>query len=147
MMLFSDVTIDRDELIPKSCVQNATTRSNAAAQLCKQIADTEASGKYGNQSLLYSELNSRLAKNVGSSDIHDRLESTAILSALVDVDTLDEAQRTRIPMQLKMLLGQSNQTVSTEAVGVYKKLVNKKWTTFMSLVETDLSRSLEWLTN
>ncbi|KAJ2439381.1 hypothetical protein GGI03_008813, partial [Coemansia sp. RSA 2337] len=104
-------------------------------------------GKHGNQNLLYLELNSRLAKNVGSSDVHDRLESTAILSALVDVDTLDEAQRTRIPIQLKKLLGQSNQTVSVEAVSVYRKLVDKKWTTFMSSVETDLSRSLEWLTN
>ncbi|KAJ2431895.1 phosphatidylinositol kinase- protein kinase tor1, partial [Coemansia sp. RSA 2531] len=111
------------------------------------IADAEGSGKHSNQNLLYLELNSRLAKNVGSSDVHDRLESTAILSALVDVDTLDETQRTRIPIQLKKLLGQSNQTVSAEAVSVYRKLVDKKWTTFMSSVETDLIRSLEWLTN
>ncbi|KAJ2861612.1 hypothetical protein GGH94_004778, partial [Coemansia aciculifera] len=102
--------------------KDATTRNNAAQQLCKLIVDTGASS---NQNLLYLDLNSRLAKNVGSSDIHDLLESTAILSALVDVDTLNEAQRTRIPVQLKLLLKQSNQTVSTEAVGVYKKLVNK----------------------
>ncbi|KAJ2880999.1 phosphatidylinositol kinase- protein kinase tor1, partial [Coemansia aciculifera] len=94
------------------------------------ISNTGASGKYGNQNLPYLDLNLRLAKNVGSSDIRDLLESTAILSVLVDI-----------------LLKQSNQTVGAEAVGVYKKLVNKKWTTFMSLVETNLSRSLEWLTN
>ncbi|KAJ1924747.1 phosphatidylinositol kinase- protein kinase tor1, partial [Coemansia sp. S17] len=137
----------RPDLLSRLRSKDATTRSNAAAQLCKQIADAEGSGKHSNQNLLYLELNSRLAKNVGSSDVHDRLESTAILSALVDVDTLDETQRTRIPIQLKKLLGQSNQTVSAEAVSVYRKLVDKKWTTFMSSVETDLIRSLEWLTN
>ncbi|KAJ2062155.1 phosphatidylinositol kinase- protein kinase tor1 [Coemansia sp. S146] len=137
----------RPDVLSRLRSKDATTRSNAAQQLCKQIVDTDAGGNHGNQNLLYSELNSRLAKNVGSSDIHDLLESTAILSALVDVDTLNEAQRTRIPVQLKILLKQSNQTASAEAVEVYKKLVNKKWTTFMSLVETDLSHSLEWLAN
>ncbi|KAJ2754984.1 phosphatidylinositol kinase- protein kinase tor1 [Coemansia pectinata] len=60
------------------------------------IVNTGASGKYGNQNLPYLDLNLRLAKNVGSSDIHDLLESTAILSVLVDVDMPNEAQRTRI---------------------------------------------------
>ncbi|KAJ2820187.1 phosphatidylinositol kinase- protein kinase tor1, partial [Coemansia sp. 'formosensis'] len=111
------------------------------------ILDAEAGGKHGNPNLVYLDINARLVKNVGSSDIHDRLESIAILSALIDVDMLDEAQRTRISSQVKSLLPHTNPTVSTEAVGAYKKLLIKKWTIVMSSVELDLNRSLEWLSS
>ncbi|KAJ2746135.1 phosphatidylinositol kinase- protein kinase tor1 [Coemansia sp. BCRC 34301] len=122
-------------------------RSNAAVQLCKQIKETEASGKHGSQNQAYAEINTRVIKHLGSPDIQDRLECTALLSALADIETLDDAQKARILSQSRSLMTQSSLAVSTEAVGVYEKLVGKKWGIIMASVETDINRSLEWLTN
>ncbi|KAJ2473934.1 phosphatidylinositol kinase- protein kinase tor1 [Coemansia sp. RSA 2322] len=135
----------RADLLSRLRSKDAAIRANASVKLYKQIADAEADGKHGIQNPLYVELNARLVKHLGSSDIQDRLECTAILSALVDIDVLDDTQLTRILFQLKSLLAQPNLVVSTEAVAIYKRLVNTKRPMVMASVESEINRSLEWL--
>ncbi|ORX73348.1 ARM repeat-containing protein [Linderina pennispora] len=82
-----------------------------------------------------------------SSDSSDRLACTAILSALVDMETLEEAQKTRMAMQLKSLLNGTDLAVSQEAVKIYSRLINKRWAMVSSSMEAEVKRSLEWLGN
>ncbi|KAJ2361629.1 phosphatidylinositol kinase- protein kinase tor1, partial [Coemansia sp. RSA 2610] len=112
----------------------------------KQIVDTEATERHGDQNPLYIELNTRLVKLLNpSSDILDRLSATAVLSALVDIDSLEDKQRFRITQQTKSLLAGSDMTISNEAVGIYQKLIQKRWTPVLSSVDTEVNRCLEWL--
>ncbi|KAJ2172514.1 hypothetical protein GGH16_002300, partial [Coemansia sp. RSA 560] len=56
-------------------------------------SDSEAIERHGEQNPLYVELNTRLVKLLNpASDILDRLAGTAILLALVDVDSLEDKQ-------------------------------------------------------
>ncbi|KAJ1846721.1 phosphatidylinositol kinase- protein kinase tor1, partial [Coemansia sp. RSA 2708] len=115
-------------------------------KLCAQIVDTEATERHGDQNPLYIELNTRLVKLLNpSSDILDRLSATAVLSALVDIDSLEDKQRFRITQQTKSLLAGSDMTISNEAVGIYQKLIQKRWTPVLSSVDTEVNRCLEWL--
>ncbi|KAJ1950923.1 phosphatidylinositol kinase- protein kinase tor1, partial [Linderina macrospora] len=80
-----------------------------------------------------------------SSELADRLACTAILSALVDMETLEEAQKTRVAMQLKSLLSGTDLVVSQAAVKIYSRLINKRWAMVSSSMEAEVKRSLEWL--
>ncbi|KAI9505407.1 armadillo-type protein [Coemansia spiralis] len=84
-------------------------------------------------------------KLIRSSDTNDRLACTAILSALVDIDVLEDTQKTRIASQLKNLYSGNSSTVNAEAVDIYGKLVQKKWAVVMSSIEVEVNRCLEWL--
>ncbi|KAJ2657369.1 phosphatidylinositol kinase- protein kinase tor1 [Coemansia sp. RSA 1200] len=105
----------------------------------------EASGKHGSQNPVYVELNATIMKLVRSADVPDRLACTAIMRALIDIEMLEETQKTRITAQVKTLISGSNMAVCTEAVDIFGRLLQKKWAVVMSSVEPEVSRCLEWL--
>ncbi|KAJ1988065.1 phosphatidylinositol kinase- protein kinase tor1 [Coemansia spiralis] len=140
----------------ESYIGNFGERTNATETLRKLvcdieyypdtwIVDAESSGKHGGQNPVYIELNAKLMKLIRSSDTNDRLACTAILSALVDIDVLEDTQKTRIASQLKNLYSGNSSTVNAEAVDIYGKLVQKKWAVVMSSIEVEVNRCLEWL--
>ncbi|KAI9501402.1 phosphatidylinositol kinase- protein kinase tor1 [Coemansia sp. RSA 1358] len=113
--------------------------------LRKQIVAAEASGKHGSQNPVYVELNAMIMRLARANDVQDRLACTAILTALVDIDMLEDTQKTRITAQLKTLLNGNNPVVCLEAAFIYGKLIQKKWAVVMASVEPEVSRCLEWL--
>ncbi|KAI9470354.1 armadillo-type protein [Coemansia mojavensis] len=136
----------RSDILARLRTRDADERAKAAQQLCNQVKDSEAIERHGEQNPLYVELNTRLVKLLNpASDMLDRLAATSILSALADIDTLEDKQKFRITQQTKNLLSGSDILISMEAVAIYKKLIEKHWAPIMSSVETEVNRSLEWL--
>ncbi|KAJ2151306.1 phosphatidylinositol kinase- protein kinase tor1, partial [Coemansia sp. RSA 1935] len=136
----------RPDILGRLRTRDAEERARAAQQLCSQVTDSEAIERHGEQNPLYVELNTRLVKLLNpASDILDRLAGTAILLALVDVDSLEDKQKFRITQQTKTQLAGSEMAISNEAVAIYKKLIEKRWASVMSSVETEVNRCLEWL--
>ncbi|KAJ2352606.1 phosphatidylinositol kinase- protein kinase tor1 [Coemansia sp. RSA 2673] len=82
-----------------------------------------------------------------SNNVQEWLESTAILSSLVDIDMLEDTQQIRIVMQLKLLMGRPNLTVGQEAASIFVRLVGKKWPIVLSSMDTNINLSLDWLGN
>ncbi|KAJ2807852.1 phosphatidylinositol kinase- protein kinase tor1 [Coemansia guatemalensis] len=110
------------------------------------VEEAETSDSHGEENSLYDELNTRVVKMISqASDVQDRLGATAILSALVEVDTLEGKRKFRIIQQTKTLLAGTDMAVSSAAVAVYKKQLQKRWPAVMAAVETELNRALEWL--
>ncbi|KAJ1732407.1 phosphatidylinositol kinase- protein kinase tor1, partial [Coemansia biformis] len=107
--------------------------------------ELEASGLHGEQNPLYTELKQRLIKMTATSDPQERLAATALLSALANVDTLEESQMMRITTQTKTLMQGSDTTVCAEAMAIYRRLIQNRWVTVLSTVEMDVSRRLELL--
>ncbi|KAJ1885508.1 phosphatidylinositol kinase- protein kinase tor1, partial [Coemansia sp. IMI 209127] len=124
---------------------DAAERASGTMYLRDKIAHAEASGKHGSQNPVYVELNITIVKLVRAADVQDRLACTAILRALIDIDMLEDTQKTRITSQVKTLISGNNVTVCSEAVDIFGKLVQKKWAVIMSSVESEVSRCLEWL--
>ncbi|KAJ2496721.1 hypothetical protein GGH96_005643, partial [Coemansia sp. RSA 1972] len=131
----------RPEILGRLRTRDAEERARAAQQLCSQVTDSEAIERHGEQNPLYVELNTRLVKLLNpASDILDRLAGTAILLALVDVDSLEDKQKFRITQQTKTQLAGSEMVISNEAVAIYKRLIEKRWASVMSSVETEVNR-------
>ncbi|KAI8322743.1 hypothetical protein GQ54DRAFT_141261 [Martensiomyces pterosporus] len=135
----------RQDLLNRLRSTDAAERAAATAALRKQLADAEASGKHGGQNTIYMELNAMMVKLLRTTDLQDRLACTAILSVLVDVETLEDAQKTRMAVQLKTLLSGTDMAVCSEAVTIYSKLIKKRWAMASSSMEGEVKRSLEWL--
>ncbi|KAJ2569262.1 phosphatidylinositol kinase- protein kinase tor1 [Coemansia sp. RSA 1813] len=110
------------------------------------IVDADASGKTGSQNPVYTDTSTKIRKHINSANSVDRLACTSMISALVDIDGLEDMQKTRIVNQLKSLYsGGSDSTVCAEAVVLYGQLVKKKWPVIMSSIKPELDRCLEWL--
>ncbi|KAI7830142.1 armadillo-type protein [Kickxella alabastrina] len=80
-------------------------------------------------------------------NVQDRLAGTAILSALVDIDTLETKQKFRIVKQIGALLKSSDMEVCAEAAALYGKVIAKHWPEATNSAEKDVGMCLEWLSN
>ncbi|KAJ2506297.1 phosphatidylinositol kinase- protein kinase tor1, partial [Coemansia sp. RSA 2049] len=110
------------------------------------IVDADASGKTGSQNPVYIDINNTLRKYINSGNPADRLACTCIISAFVDIDGLEDMQKTRIVNQLKSLYSSgSDSTVCAEAVALYGQLVRKKWPVVVSSIKPELDLCMEWL--
>ncbi|KAJ2511553.1 phosphatidylinositol kinase- protein kinase tor1, partial [Coemansia sp. RSA 1939] len=110
------------------------------------IVDADASGKTGSQNPVYIDINNTLRKYINSGNPADRLACTCIISAFVDIDGLEDMQKTRIVNQLKSLYSSgSDSTVCAEAVTLYGQLVRKKWPVVVSSIKPELDLCMEWL--
>ncbi|PIA14095.1 hypothetical protein COEREDRAFT_99151 [Coemansia reversa NRRL 1564] len=141
-----DQQLIRPEQLSRLRSRNAEERASAAQHLSKQVVEAETSDSHGEENPLYEELNTRVVKMTNqSSDVQDRLGATAILSALVEVDALESKRKFRIMQQTKTLLAGTDMAVSSAAVAVYRKQLQKRWPAVMAAVETEMNRVLEWL--
>ncbi|KAJ2872287.1 phosphatidylinositol kinase- protein kinase tor1 [Coemansia aciculifera] len=127
--------------------EDPAVRASAGAQLCSQIIDAVANNSQGLRNSVYNEIHARLAENMTSNSVQDWLESTAILSSLVDIDMLDDTQQIRIVTQLKLLMGRPNLAVGREAASIFVRLVGKKWPIVLNSMDTNINLSLDWLGN
>ncbi|KAJ2558465.1 phosphatidylinositol kinase- protein kinase tor1, partial [Coemansia sp. RSA 1933] len=129
-----------------SFFRNANERADAAASLYKKIVDADASGKTGSQNPVYIDTSNKIRKHINSAKSSDRLACTSMISALVNIDDLEDMQKTRIVNQLKSLYSSGNNSaICTEAVMLYGQLVKMKWPVVMSSIKPELDRCLEWL--
>ncbi|KAJ2895977.1 phosphatidylinositol kinase- protein kinase tor1, partial [Coemansia aciculifera] len=127
--------------------EDVAVRASAGAQLCSQIVDAAATSGYGPRNAVFVEINARIVENLASNNVQDWLECTAILSALVDIDMLEDTQQARIASQLRALLGRPSLVVGGEAAKIFVRLVGKKWPVVVTSMETNINLSLEWLGN
>ncbi|KAJ1891047.1 phosphatidylinositol kinase- protein kinase tor1, partial [Kickxella alabastrina] len=111
------------------------------------MSDAEAGGKSGEETPVYIELNARLMRLSSAQNVQDRLAGTAILSALVDIDTLETKQKFRIVKQIGALLKSSDMEVCAEAAALYGKVIAKHWPEATNSAEKDVGMCLEWLSN
>ncbi|KAJ2402158.1 phosphatidylinositol kinase- protein kinase tor1, partial [Coemansia sp. RSA 2559] len=110
------------------------------------IVDADASGKTGSQNPVYIDTSNKIRKHINSGKPSDRLACASMISALINIDGLEDMQKTRIVNQLKSLYsGGSDSAVCAEAVVLYGQLIKRKWPVVMSSIKPELDRCLEWL--
>ncbi|KAJ2766316.1 phosphatidylinositol kinase- protein kinase tor1, partial [Coemansia nantahalensis] len=99
----------------------------------------------GDQSVVNTKLKRWLASMVSSKDQQDQLAAIAVLSEMIEADSLEDNVMTRIVGQTRKLLQSSDEAVCGAALDIYRRLVQKRWTHVLQFAESDISWCLETL--
>ncbi|KAJ2715905.1 phosphatidylinositol kinase- protein kinase tor1, partial [Coemansia spiralis] len=133
------------ELLDRLGPGDADERADVARQVYSQLEARRTAEPTSDQAAVHTNLKRWLARMASSRVQQDQLAATALLSVMVDADSLEDSEAVRMATQIKSLMQAPDMEVCVETMAVYRRLLLKRSRIVLSSVEADISRRLETL--